>query len=141
MSGTTTRSNHSHAANADYYGASDAAPFPGATWHYSEPSTWGVSAGRPLPATDKIGERIGTSYATGADITTQRAEAIREATGCSWEAACQRAERERDADTSEDPASDHGYDVCPDCGNAGVKIGADGYESCTRFLTCWSDAR
>lgn len=42
-------------------------------------------------------------------------------------------------DTSEDRAQEHGYDVCPDCGDAGVKMTADGYASCARFLTCWSD--
>jgi hypothetical protein len=42
-------------------------------------------------------------------------------------------------DTSEDLASDHGYDTCPDCGDAGIKMTADGYADCTRFLTCWSD--
>lgn len=44
-----------------------------------------------------------------------------------------------DADTSEDLCIDHGYDVCPDCGNAGTKIGEHGYEPCTRFLSCWTD--
>lgn len=43
-------------------------------------------------------------------------------------------------DTSEDLCTDHGFDECPDCGNGGVKIGPDGYEPCTRFLRCWSDA-
>jgi hypothetical protein len=43
-------------------------------------------------------------------------------------------------DTSEDPCTEHGYDVCPDCGNAGTKIGPTGYEPCTRFLTCWTDS-
>lgn len=43
-------------------------------------------------------------------------------------------------DTSEDSCTDHGYEVCPDCGNAGTKIGRDGYEPCARFLTCWSDS-
>jgi hypothetical protein len=42
-------------------------------------------------------------------------------------------------DTSDDDARDHDFDVCPDCGNAGVKIGADGYEPCTRFRTCTVD--
>jgi hypothetical protein len=42
-------------------------------------------------------------------------------------------------DTSEDRCTDHGLDGCPDCGNVGVKIGPDGYEPCTRFLTCWAD--
>jgi hypothetical protein len=73
------------------------------------------------------------------DLTTRRAEEIREETGMAWERACLQAEAERDADTSEDPSTEHGFDVCPDCGNAGVKIGAGGYEPCTRFLTCWSD--
>jgi hypothetical protein len=72
--------------------------------------------------------------------TTRRAEEIRETTGMAWEYACLQAERERDADTSEDRATDHGYDVCPDCGDAGVKIGPSGYEPCARFLTCWTDA-
>lgn len=43
------------------------------------------------------------------------------------------------ADTSEDTSADHGLDTCPDCGNAGTKIGPDGYEPCTRFRSCWSD--
>jgi hypothetical protein len=42
-------------------------------------------------------------------------------------------------DTSEDACTDHDLDECPDCGNAGVKVGASGYEDCTRFRTCWSD--
>ncbi len=42
-------------------------------------------------------------------------------------------------DTSEEPCTDHGLDVCPDCGNAGTAIGPKGYYSCTRFLTCWTD--
>ena len=42
-------------------------------------------------------------------------------------------------DTSEDPCTDHGFDVCPDCGNSGTKIDGTGYVSCTRFLTCWTD--
>lgn len=42
-------------------------------------------------------------------------------------------------DTSEDPCTEHGYDECPDCGNAGTAIGPKGYYSCTRFLTCWAD--
>jgi hypothetical protein len=42
-------------------------------------------------------------------------------------------------DTSEDRSTDHGYDVCPDCGNGGVKMDASGYVPCTRFLTCWAD--
>jgi len=42
-------------------------------------------------------------------------------------------------DTSEDPCTDHGLEVCPDCGNAGTAIGAQGYYPCTRFLTCWTD--
>jgi hypothetical protein len=29
--------------------------------------------------------------------------------------------------------------VCPDCGNVGVKVGASGYETCERFVTCTSD--
>jgi hypothetical protein len=42
--------------------------------------------------------------------TTRRAEEIRETEGVSWEAACKRAEDERDA---ADPTS---YAVCHDCG-------------------------
>lgn len=42
-------------------------------------------------------------------------------------------------DTSEEPCTDHGFDVCPDCGNGGVKIDSTGYVDCTRFLTCWAD--
>lgn len=42
-------------------------------------------------------------------------------------------------DTSEDWCTEHGFEECPDCGNGGVKIGADGYEPCTRFRGCWSD--
>jgi hypothetical protein len=42
-------------------------------------------------------------------------------------------------DTSEDRCTDHGLDVCPDCGNGGIVVGDNGYEPCTRFLTCWSD--
>jgi hypothetical protein len=37
---TSRRNTHSHAANVDHYGANDAAPFPGATWHYSDTATW-----------------------------------------------------------------------------------------------------
>ncbi len=29
-------------------------------------------------------------------------------------------------DTSEDPCTDHGLEVCPDCGNAGTAIGPNG---------------
>jgi hypothetical protein len=29
-----------HAADPHHYGADDVAPFPAATWHYSDPSTW-----------------------------------------------------------------------------------------------------
>lgn len=43
-------------------------------------------------------------------------------------------------DTSEEPCTDHGFEVCPDCGNGGVKVTAAGYVPCTRFLTCWADA-
>jgi rRNA maturation protein Nop10 len=42
-------------------------------------------------------------------------------------------------DTSEDDCADHGFDECPDCGSVDVKIGADGYESCARFRSCWTD--
>jgi hypothetical protein len=42
-------------------------------------------------------------------------------------------------DTSEEPCTEHGFDVCPDCGNGGTKIDASGYVPCTRFLTCWAD--
>jgi hypothetical protein len=42
-------------------------------------------------------------------------------------------------DTSEDPCTEHGFDVCPDCGNGGIKIDTGGYVPCTRFLTCWAD--
>lgn len=42
-------------------------------------------------------------------------------------------------DTSEDLCTEHGFEECPDCGNVGVKIGADGYEPCARFKGCWSD--
>lgn len=73
------------------------------------------------------------------DPTTRRAEEIRESTGMAWERACLQAESERDADTSEDPSTEHGYDECPDCGDVGVKVSASGYEPCTRFLTCWTD--
>lgn len=34
------RNSHSHAADVDHYGAADLAPFPGATWHYSNVATW-----------------------------------------------------------------------------------------------------
>jgi hypothetical protein len=77
--------------------------------------------------------------------TTRRAEEIRESTGVPWEIACQRAEAERDAlleaerQSNEDTAQDHGLDECPDCGDAGTKIGPNGYEPCTRFLSCWTD--
>jgi hypothetical protein len=42
-------------------------------------------------------------------------------------------------DTSEEPCTEHGFDVCPDCGNGGTKIGSTGYVPCARFLTCWAD--
>lgn len=41
--------------------------------------------------------------------------------------------------TDEEPCGDHGFEVCPDCGNTGVTIGSNGYRDCTRFLTCWTD--
>lgn len=28
---------------------------------------------------------------------------------------------------------------CPECGGCGTAIGAQGYYTCTRYLTCWSD--
>lgn len=49
-------------------------------------------------------------------------------------------QRHAPEDTSEDPCTEHDFEVCPDCGNAGTKIGDAGYESCTRFLSCWSDS-
>lgn len=52
---------------------------------------------------------------------------------------CERILRAALPDTSEDPSTEHGYDVCPDCGNVGTKITAAGYVPCTRFLTCWAD--
>jgi hypothetical protein len=45
----------------------------------------------------------------------------------------------REYDTSEDDCTDHGHDVCPDCGNGGIVVGKDGYAHCTRFRTCWAD--
>lgn len=48
-------------------------------------------------------------------------------------------ERHTPEDTSEDACTEHGFDVCPDCGNGGIVVGSKGYESCTRFLTCWAD--
>lgn len=32
-----------------------------------------------------------------------------------------------------------GSESCPDCGDCGVKIGADGYEDCARLRSCWAD--
>lgn len=40
----------------------------------------------------------------------------------------------------DEPATAHGFDVCPSCGDAGVKMTPDGYAPCTRFLSCWSDS-
>jgi hypothetical protein len=36
-------------------------------------------------------------------------------------------------------STDHGFDVCPECGNGGIKIDSTGYVNCTRFLTCWTN--
>lgn len=43
-------------------------------------------------------------------------------------------------DTSEDDCTEHGFDECPDCGNGGIVIGANGYEHCTRFHSCWGSS-
>jgi hypothetical protein len=52
---------------------------------------------------------------------------------------CERILRDALDDTSDNPCTEHGFDVCPDCGNGGTKIDASGYVPCTRFLTCWTD--
>jgi hypothetical protein len=73
--------------------------------------------------------------------------AVRDEIADAWEAGvsdtfgpeCERILRGALEDTSEEPCTEHGFDVCPDCGNGGTKIDASGYVPCTRFLTCWAD--
>lgn len=43
-------------------------------------------------------------------------------------------------DYSDDEPSAHGFDECPSCGGAGVKMTRDGYAPCARFRSCWSDS-
>jgi hypothetical protein len=79
----------------------------------------------------------------GASELFERMDGIADA----WEAGvsdtfrveCERILRGALDDTSDDPCTEHGFDVCPDCGNGGTKIDASGYVPCTRFLTCWAD--
>lgn len=80
-----------------------------------------------------------------AEVVEALEDAWEEGVAQTFEEECERTLRafapdpEPEQDTSEDRCTDHGYDECPDCGNAGVKIDASGYVPCTRFLTCWSD--
>lgn len=69
-------------------------------------------------------------------------EAYEDGVSATFEGECVRILRaavEPEEDTSDDLASDHGHRACPDCGDTGVKMGANGYEQCTRFRSCWTD--
>jgi hypothetical protein len=109
-------------------------------WPRWEPDLSGEWADAPTP--DSLYREI-----IGEPLLVANDAAVRDEIADAWEAGvsdtfgpeCERILRGALEDTSEEPCTEHGFDVCPDCGNGGTKIDASGYVPCTRFLTCWAD--
>lgn len=111
------------------------------------PNLSGEMADDPTPlslAREIVGEETLDALGPMAadDLADAIAQAWEDGVSQTFEETCERELRvhlPEEEDTSEDLAQAHGFDVCPDCGGAGVKMTAQGYAPCTRFLDCWSD--